>query len=262
MKLEFLGTGAADYNLERDANDAGFRRFSSMMINDTLLIDPGPHIFHYAETFGKENLFENVKTVIITHSHEDHLSPESVKRLAAICPGCTFAGNAISLKELADAGVNVPYTVLTPFERYTFDDYTVVPLLANHNTHKPGEQPLLYSIEAEGKTLYYGTDTGWLPAATWDYMVTQQYDAMIFELTIGEASYDFRIFTHTSIEMLKIMLRTIRHRETKHYNATKVGCKFFSTHHARTLHPDQATLEATLAPLNVTPAFDGMIAEV
>ena len=168
MKLEFLGTGAADYNLERDGNDAGFRRFSSMMMGESLLIDPGPHIFHYAETFGKPNLFDHVKTVIITHSHGDHLSAESVRRLVEICPDCTFAGNAMSLKELTDAGVNVPYTVLTPFERYTFGDYTIVPMPANHNTHKAGEQALLYTIEAEGKTFYYGADTGWLPATTWD----------------------------------------------------------------------------------------------
>ena len=84
---------------------------------------------------------------------------------------------------------------------------------------------------------------------------------MVLELTIGEASYDFRIFTHTSLDMLKIMLRTICHRD-KRYGATNVGCKFFTTHHAKTLHPDQATLAAMLAPLNVTPAYDGFVTEV
>ena len=47
MKLEFLGTGAADYLLERDCDLAEFRRFSSMMVDGELLFDPGPHIFHY-----------------------------------------------------------------------------------------------------------------------------------------------------------------------------------------------------------------------
>ena len=261
MKLEFLGTGAADYDLERDGNDAEFRRFSSMMVNDSILFDPGPHIFHYAETFGRTNLFDHVKVVLITHSHEDHLCAESVRRLAELCPDCVFAGNATSLETLREAGVAVPYTVLEPFERYAFGEVEVIPMFANHNTHKKGEQALLYTIETEGKKLYYGTDTGWLPAATWDYICTQQYDAMVFELTIGEASYDHRIFTHTSVDMLRIMLRTICHRDKKHYSATKFGCKFFTTHHARTLHPDQATLAAMLAPLNVTPAYDGFMTE-
>lgn len=261
MRLEFLGTGAADYNLERDCNDAEFRRFSCMMVNDSILIDPGPHIFHYAETFGKKNLFDKVKTVLITHSHGDHLNPDSVRRLAELCPNCTFAGNAASLETLQNAGVEVPYTVLTPFERYTFGDAVIVPMFANHYTGRYDEQALLYSIELEGKKLYYGTDTGWLPAATWEYICTQRYDAMVFELTIGEASYDFRIFTHTGIDMLKIMLRTIRHRDKKHYDTTNFGCKIFTTHHAKTLHPDQATLAATLAPLNVVPAYDGFVTE-
>ena len=260
MKLEFLGTGAADYNLERDCDHPEFRRFTSTMLNDTLLFDPGPHIFHYADTFGKTDLFASVGLVLITHSHGDHLDPESVRRLAELCPDCKFAGNDVSLNELLAAGVEVDYTVLTPFQSYTFGDYTVTPVFANHNTHKDGEQALLYSVECGGKKLFYAPDTGWLPAATWDYINTQEYDAIVFELTIGEESHDYRIFTHTSIDMLRIMLRTIRHHDKRMY-ATKYGCKVFTTHHAKTIHTDHATLAATLAPLNVTPAYDGMIAE-
>ena len=262
MKLEFLGTGAADYLLERDCNDPGFRRFSSMMIDDTLLIDPGPHIFHYAETQGKADLFDRLQTIIITHSHDDHLNVDSVKRLLAINPKCVIAGNSVSIETLQNGGVCGDLRILTPFERYEFGAYTVVPLYANHFTGRYDEQPLLYSIETAGKKLFYGTDTGWLPAATWQYLTGRGYDAMIFELTIGEASYDFRIFTHTGVEMLRIMLRTITHRDKARYNAAGYGCKFFTTHHARNLHPDQATLEAMLAPLNVTPAYDGMITEI
>ena len=261
MKLEFLGTGAADYNLERDCNLPEFRRFSSTMVNGELLFDPGPHIFHYQETFERTDLFDNLQTVLITHSHDDHVNAESVRRLAELCPNCKFAGSLESLEVIRRAGVEVDYTVLTPFEEYTFGNYKVTPVFANHNTHKGNEQALLYSVESADKKLFYATDTGWLPAATWDYISTRGYDVMVFELTVGEASYDFRIFTHTSLDMLRIMLRTICHRD-KRYAATNFGCKFFTTHHARTLHPDQATLAAMLAPLNVTPAYDGFVTEI
>ncbi len=260
MKLEFLGTGAADYLLERDSENREFRRYSSLLIDDTILIDPGPHIFHYAESYGKPHLFDSVKTVIITHSHEDHLCAESVKRLSEIAPDCVFAGSAVSLEVIREGGAEVRFEVIKPFERYAFGAYTIVPLYANHSTGRYDEQTMLYSIETETQKLYYGSDTGWIPNASWDYMVDREYDAMIFELTIGESSNDYRIFGHTSLEMLKIMLRTIRVRDKKRC-AVNYGCKFFTTHHARTLHFDQATLAATLAPLNVTPAYDGFITE-
>ena len=261
MKLEFLGTGAADYNPERDFVKAEYRRFSSMMVDGTLLIDPGPHIFHYAETMNKEHLFDGVKAVIITHSHGDHLDAESVRRLHEICPDCMFAGSQASLDVIRAGGVDVPYTVVTPFERYTLGGYEIVPLFANHYTGIDTEQTMLYSIETAEQKLFYGTDTGWWPSRTWLYVCEQAYDCMIFELTVGEASYDYRIFSHTSLDMLKIMLKTVCHREDKRYKATNFGCKLLVTHMARTLHPDHETLKAMLAPLNVTPAFDGMITE-
>ncbi len=262
MKLEFLGTGAADYNLQRDCNEREFRRFTSMLVEDKLLIDPGPHIFHYADSYGKADLFDKVETVLITHSHDDHLAPESVRRLIEICPNAKFAGNAVSLEVIKQAGVEADYTVLTPFERYTFGDAVIVPLYANHFTGRYDEQPLLYSIELDGQKLFYGCDTGWLPAATWEYIRFQKYNAMVFELTIGEASYDCRIFTHTSLEMLRIMVKTICHREDKIFNTTDYGCKLFATHFAKKLHPDQQTLNAMLAPLNITPAYDGFIVNI
>ena len=46
MKLEFLGTGAADFRLERDEHTEGFRRYSSALLDSRILFDPGPHIFH------------------------------------------------------------------------------------------------------------------------------------------------------------------------------------------------------------------------
>lgn len=47
MKLEFLGTGAADFNLQRDEHTEEFRRFSSALLDNKLLLDSGPHIVHY-----------------------------------------------------------------------------------------------------------------------------------------------------------------------------------------------------------------------
>ena len=52
MKLTFLGTGAADWDINQYDAMPEFRRFSSALVNDDLLIDPGPHIFHFCEQNG------------------------------------------------------------------------------------------------------------------------------------------------------------------------------------------------------------------
>ena len=53
MKLTFLGTGAADWNINSYDAMPFFRRNSSALIDGTLLIDPGPHVFHFAEKMRK-----------------------------------------------------------------------------------------------------------------------------------------------------------------------------------------------------------------
>jgi len=50
MKLLFLGTGAADWSLDVQ-NDPEYRRFSSTLIDEVLLIDPGPHVLNAIEVF-------------------------------------------------------------------------------------------------------------------------------------------------------------------------------------------------------------------
>ena len=81
MKIEFLGTGAADWKIERRKEGEFWRRFSSVLVDGELLIDPGPHIFDYAEKMGKPDMFCGVKAMILTHSHSDHLNVKAACRI-------------------------------------------------------------------------------------------------------------------------------------------------------------------------------------
>ena len=56
MKILFLGTGAADYTLKHRYLD-GYRRNSSILIDGTLLIDPGPCVPDALECFGERAWF-------------------------------------------------------------------------------------------------------------------------------------------------------------------------------------------------------------
>jgi len=50
MKITFLGTGAADWPLQREEKMKEFRRLSSALIDGVLLIDPGPQCKCYSNS--------------------------------------------------------------------------------------------------------------------------------------------------------------------------------------------------------------------
>lgn len=63
MKITFLGTGAADWPSEKNEKLTDFRRLSSLLIDDVLLIDPGPAVPAALGEFGKNP--EKIRYIII-----------------------------------------------------------------------------------------------------------------------------------------------------------------------------------------------------
>ena len=262
MKITFLGTGAADWNIGDYTPGQFHRRFSSALINDDLLIDPGPHVFHYCETEGTPDLLDNVRNIIVTHSHGDHFVPGSVLRL---CAGgnCTLWGDAACMRKLVrllgeEEAAKIPFVELKMGRDYEIGGYKITPLRGNHATEDPEENTLIYLIEQEGRILFYGCDSAWIPTTAWNVIKNRPVNAMVLELTCGEtARNDWRIFEHNTIEMLELMLVTFRK-----YNYFAEDVRYFVSHMALTLHTDHETLVKTLEPLGVTPAYDGFSFEV
>ena len=97
MKLHFLGTGAADWDLSLADASQDFRRNSSLLIDDRLLIDPGACLFEFEKTFGYTGLYAGVSDIVNTHPHSDHWSEEPVRRVQRRQDSTTrTTGNAIS----------------------------------------------------------------------------------------------------------------------------------------------------------------------
>ena len=251
MKLEFLGTGAADYVLERHEHEAGFRRYSSALLDGRILFDPGPHIFHYQETFHREDLFRDLQYVLVTHCHADHLNMDSVRRLLELRPDCQFYGGAGCERFFVEAGI--PYTVLEQYQEYALGDYLVTPLRSNHI----GIFDCVYSVASGGQKMFYGTDTGLLPEDTWNYIRNGLYDLFVMELTIGDHPDAPHLHSHMTLPTFTLMVKTMR----KRYQPIKEGGRFVTTHMARNWH-DHAHLAEQLAPLGAEPAHDGFVVEV
>ena len=278
MKLTFLGTGAADWDINAYTPGTEFRRFSSALVNDDLLIDPGPHILHFCRTEHRPDLLDHVKNIIVTHSHADHFSPKTVEALCVDRP-VTLWGDAACMRKLVAAlgsetagRIHFVEIAVRRQAPYSIGGYNVWSLRSNHLTEDNDEITRLYLIEAPApaadnndpaapdrtRLLFYGCDSAWLPTETWNVMRDKPVNALVLELTCGEpAPDDWRIFEHNTLDMLKLMLAMFR----------KYGCfapdvRYYTSHMARTLHTGHAALVQTLAPLGVTPAYDGLEIEI
>lgn len=222
MRLFFLGTGAADWPLERPVDYTEFRRLSSAIVDDVLLIDPGPQVPESLTTYGKD--LRKIRYIINTHEHGDHFNPATVACLQA--QGAEFV-------------------TFLPFETKKLGDYIVTALQGNHGTCP---NTLHYIIEdAQGHRLFYGLDGAWLLYEEVAAIKAHSIDYAVLDATIGDVPGDYRIFEHNNLNMVLEMQRTL---------APYVK-KFCISHMARTLHTDQKTLAETMAPYQIDVAYDG-----
>lgn len=264
MKVTFLGTGAADWDINAYDTTNGFRRNSAVLINDDLLIDPGPHIFHYCEKSGQPDLLKNVRNIIVTHTHADHFNCENLMKLVEMT-GCRLWGDRACMRKLIrelgpEKAQKIPFCethVRQPLA-YLIGNYSIWCLRSNHFTEDRDEATRLYLINDGKKILYYGCDSAWIPTESWNVIKTQKVNAMVLECTCGEtAPDDWRIFEHNTLDMLELMLRMFRK-----YNYFAPDVKYYVSHMARTLHKSHEELAEYLKPLGVTPAYDGFTIEV
>lgn len=222
MKILFLGTGAADWPLEKPVGATEFRRLSSVLIDDCLLIDPGPQVPESLRTHG--NVLSSIQYIVNTHSHGDHFSQTT-------------------LDLLREQGAE--FVTFYPNEIKQVGPYTITAVAGNHGTC---QDTLHYIIEDEqGKRLFYGLDGAWLLYEEMAAIQKNGVDLAVLDATIGDIPGDYRIFEHNNLNMVLEMQKTL---------APYVG-RFAISHMARTLHTDHNTLAAAMAPHGVEVAYDG-----
>lgn len=246
----FLGTGAADWNIEEKGDF--FRRNSAALVNDSLMIDCGKHIFDFAESIDKKELYNHVTDIIITHNHGDHVCRESILKLAQsqkIRLGCDR-----QIMNLVGENPNIEFVQFKPFEEQKLGEYNITPLLANHDVVADGEAfAFHYIIEtSDGKKIFYGLDGAWFLNPSWQVMKKHKFDIMIFDCTVGD-SHDWRIFEHNTIPMLRTMIKEIQEQKL-----VKDDGKLIASHMARTLHGSHEETENILKKIGVLTAYDGL----
>jgi len=215
MIVTFLGTAAANAypeafcrckNCERARALGGpsLRKRSAVLVNDDLLIDLGPDIMTASNVHGHP--LTGVRYCLQTHAHADHLdtshflsrspgygvvgaprlhfyaSPGSL-RLAAQLLERDCAPASFSDPEVGEH-LNLEIHQIEALQSLTMGRYRVTAFPANHD---PIVDPLLYAVEGDGRSIFYGTDTASLPEETWEgfHRCRQRFDVVILDHTYG-----------------------------------------------------------------------------
>lgn len=226
VKLLFLGTGAADWPFEKTIQVQEFRRLSSAIIDDTLLIDPGPQVLEALQSYHKDPTA--VKYIINTHTHEDHYCQKTVDKLMSM--GAKF----ISFS----AG-----------EEKALGEYTISSYSGNHSTCP---NTVHFMISKENRTLFYGLDGAWLLYDEVQAIKRHKPDLAVFDATIGNCDGDYRVFEHNNLTMVLEMKSSLDEY---------IG-KVCISHMARTLHTSHTILEAEMERYGVIVAYDGLEMDV
>lgn len=208
MRLTYYGTAAAEgwpgiyCNCEscktaRKLKGKNIRTRSQSLVNDDLLIDFPPDTYLHILNYGLD--IDKVRDIIITHAHEDHFYAEDLaNRQSGYCPVraehiLNLYGND-SVKKIYDKCTAIPYNQSMPevvsmteifeYKPHKVGEYTVYPLLADHN---PLEKCYIYYIvDKEGKALLYAHDTGYLREDVWAFLKDKRVDLVSLDCNHGK----------------------------------------------------------------------------
>jgi len=258
IKLTFCGTGAADWPSEyplpgESIDTASFRGNASLMVDSSLMIDCGPTVpealvYHKIDTSGLSDLF-------ITHSHGDHFNIDAIQRLKEMTHVKSriklwHHSGALERFSIPDIFDIKPLEVMDSVET---SGIRITALPANHVVSNSAETPLHFLLEKGLRRILYATDGAWLLKKTWLFLKDKPLDAVIWDATIGEIEGDWRIFEHNSLDMVRLMTKTLSEQ-----NVLKQGAQVILTHMAYTLWPPHDEIAPSLISENITPAWDGM----
>jgi phosphoribosyl 1,2-cyclic phosphodiesterase len=262
FKIVFLGTGAADWPFEKYPVDpdlllsGSFRGSSSILLNGKILVDCGPTVPDAMEALGVD--LSGLTDILITHSHADHFSLESLKKVIDLAEhklNLWIEDGAAEKAVKLEIACNIQK--LKTGKEYDLDGYRVQPLPANHRVSRSTETALHFLFSCESKYILYALDGAWLTTAAWKAVQNIQLDAVIWDGTIGDMPGDYRVFAHNSLPMIRLMNQSLKGNGV-YSDSTRI----LLSHMARSLHPPHAELQAKLAEEGMEASHDGMVLEL
>ena len=206
MKIKYYGTGAAEgvpalycscdvcrYSIQHGGRN--LRTRSQALINGRLLMDMPPDTLYHYQHLGLPIC--DIKHVLITHKHADHLHPHTINIRSAgfvkeeLSPLNIYGSMPtidLIFDELRKGGVldrgKWNLNELSPFKEVTIDGFSVIPFKANHAFET---YPYIYDISDGEKRLLYCHDSGVFLDETLEHMknISPYYNLVSLDCTMG-----------------------------------------------------------------------------
>jgi len=252
---------------------SSLRKRSALLINDDLIIDLGPDIMGASQIH--RCTLTNVRYCLQTHPHADHLD---LSHLLSRSPGygtigtptLNFYASAETLRRASETFERdlAGYSLLSPeaetrlnlkirriesFQPFTFGNYRVIAFPANH---APQMGAMLYSVESDGHSIFYGTDTATLFEETWQafQQFQMQFDLAILDHTYGPSQPGSdHLSAHQVIEHIQRM---------RDEGLLKRNARAFATHIAHEGNPPHPELVEFATQNGYEVAYDGLVLEI
>jgi phosphoribosyl 1,2-cyclic phosphate phosphodiesterase len=277
MELTILGTAAAEgwpapfcrcpaCEEARRRGGPNIRTRSGALIDDDFKIDFCPDTLCQMQRTGR--CLDKVRTLVFTHQHSDHVAAHELEW--AVVPytntppaAIAVYANPETLALIDDAfepkqraqhtnlRFQPPFQALVPVT--TADGDVILPMPADHVR---GAFVLRITRARDGKTLFYGHDSGLYPEATLAALADgPKLDLALFDCTFGGQKSSNR--GHMGIEGVVQMADELRRRGAITGETTLVATHF--SHNGGLLHEELA--EAFL-PHGILVAYDGIVLRV
>lgn len=277
MKIQYLGTAAAeripgmfcDCDVCRRAMALGGRNVmtqAQVLIDDQLLVDFSGDTYHHFLNLGKT--LWDIEHVLITHSHIDHFTFESFALRAKsnahntrtekmkfyTSQGvidkmweCLLTRGNKKLDKIPDSFEFIP---LSYYRTVQIGDHAVTPFPSEH---AGDEQSYIFLIERDGKTMFYGNDTGFFGEDIDNWLADngKSIDLMSLDCTKGDMPYTYK--THMGMEEGRAIADRFRSKGIINEN-TKLIYTHFS-HNCGMIHDE---LEIAAGKYGFGISHDGM----
>ena len=279
MRIQYIGTGAAEgfpgmycgCDACRRALRAGGRNLktrSCTLLNDSVLLDVSPDL--HARSLEMGISFHDLKELVVTHSHDDHLDryslllhamtgasiygPEEESRVLTVHgPAPVTAMAEKFLEGRSDADASRIRTVTEPLGAwFGAGGLKFFPLKANH---MKTELCYLYAVTDGERSILYLNDTGKLPQETLDAIqgLGLVFDLVSMDCARGTLTGDGHMSFAEDIELRDWL---------KEKGLVHEGTQYWLNHFAHMCGLTHDEAEALMAPEGMHLTYDGLTVEL